>query len=121
MLNNEFRLIGIVITDYEKIGTDDFPKYKITIEVEKRKKADPAHIDLIAYKANYALDITKSPKGKQVIANGYIDEYKGKYQFILQDMIIIGEKVVESEEPKTEIPPDTSIDDLDLPDDDLPF
>ena len=134
MLNNEFRFIGTVVSDYEKIGSENFPKYQLKIEVERRKKGAPSQFNVVVYEKNYTIDITKSVKGKQVIATGYIDEYKGHIDLILQDMIIVGavpvekptevaalsmEEIVEVAEAKEEPVKETN--EVAVSDDDLPF
>lgn len=112
MLNNEYRFIGTIVSEYQSIGSEEFPKYQLMVEVEKRKKGTPATFPLIVYGKNSYVDVNTSIKGKQAIITGYIDEYKGKINLILQDLIVVGEVPVKDVAPLGEI---------DLPEDDLPF
>lgn len=126
MLNNEFRFIGTVVSEYERIGSDTFPKYTLTIECERKKKGAPSMFKVVVYEKNYSIDITKSVKGKQVIVTGYIDEYKGHLDLIMQDMIVVGAAPAEIEK-KVDTVIAHAVEETavavaaDLPDDDLPF
>ena len=112
MLNNEFRLIGTVISDFEQGGSENFVKYYLTIEVERKKKNYPSTFKTIIYESNKSIAVTETLKGKQVIAQGYLDEYKGNTQLILQDIIVIG---AVPEEVKMENAPLNNVADDDLP------
>ena len=123
MLNNEFRLIGTIVSDWEKVGSDNFPKYEMKIEVERRKKDHTSVYTLVAYEKNYVIDVTKSLKGKTVIVTGYLDLFKDFIKLVMQDIVIVGSgkskiTVVTNEEPVKEEPV------VEMPiieNDDLPF
>ena len=128
MLNNEFRLIGTVVSEFEKAGSENFPIYFLTIEVERKRKGMTSHFTMKVYEKNYTVDVTKSMLGKRIIANGYLDEYKGHLDLVLQDMIVIGEIVAEKVNKTAEavaaapVAPTLDTDEIELPsDDDLPF
>lgn len=132
MLNNEFRLIGTVVSDYNQVGSKDYPKYEFNLEVEKKAKGRTAVYKVVVLGTNKTVDVGKSLKGKRIIAQGYIDSYKDFMSLVLQDHEIIGggeEVVAEVEEALQESPlskayTDDDEEDLplqDLPDDDLPF
>ena len=122
MLNNEFRLIGTVVSEYEKFGSENFPKYSLNIEVEKRKKGQTATYKVIVYEKNFAVDVTKSVIGKQVIVSGYIDAFRDTNQLIMQDMVIVGEvAAVAPTKEVVETPVDNIAVELPDEDDDLPF
>lgn len=116
MLMNEFRLIGTVVSDYEKGGTETFVKYLFDIEVERKNKKEPALFKVTVFDSNKSIDTSISIKGKQIILQGYLDEYKGNLKLVAQDIVVIG--AVPVEEAKIE---SANLDKLDLPDDDLPF
>ncbi len=131
MLNNEFRLIGRIISDFEKEG-DSFPKYKMKIEVERKTRGKVSIYPLVVLEKNHAIDVSVSLKGKRAIVSGYIDEYKGYLSLTVQDIIIIGDGV-ETTENQVIAPVTVSdseeedkqaqkiLNELELPDDDLPF
>ena len=131
MLNNEFRLIGTIVSDWKKVGSENFPKHEVLIEVEKRKKGNPTTYKLTAFEKNYVIDVTKSLKGKMVIVTGYLDLNKNFINLVVQDFVVIGEEVKEElafdkEEENIEYNEDGELVEeeptlTDLPDDDLPF
>lgn len=88
MINNEFRLIGTIITDF--IASDPVnEKYVVKIEVE-RKYGKPMNCDLIVSKKNYLIDVTKSLLGKLVIVNGYLDVNNGGMTMVVQNIMVVG-------------------------------
>lgn len=119
MLNNEFRFIGTIVSDYERIGSDTFPKYQLTIEVERKKKGAPSSFKLTIYEKNYSIDVTKSLKGKQVITTGYIDTWKDRTDLIAQDIIVVGAVPIEREDVAGA--PLEVIEDVGVAENDLPF
>ena len=58
MLNNEFRLIGTVITEFERAGTENFPKYFFSVEVEKKNKKEPGTYKVTVFESNKSIDTT---------------------------------------------------------------
>lgn len=135
MLNNEFRLIGTIVSDFEKTGSESYPKYKLMLEVEKKTKGRTATYPLVVYEKNTSVDINVSLKGKRVIATGYVDMYKDFMSLVLQEFEIIGGGAEAVENTEKEIVVNQAAanayvrDDyeepapanVDLPDDDLPF
>ena len=117
MLNNEFRLIGTAVSDFKLAGSDDFKKYLLDIEVEKKTKKAPSVFTLQVFESNKSVKVDESLKGKRIIVQGYLDTYKEYTRLVVQDIIIIG--AIPEEKPK-EIE-GANLEELDLPDDGLPF
>ena len=116
MLNNEFRLIGTVVSDYEKGGTENFVKYTFNLEVEKRNKKEPSVYLITVFESNKSIDVKNRLLGKQIILQGYLDEYKGNMKLVAQDIVVIGAVPVEEEKIKG-----ANLEEIELPNDDLPF
>ena len=116
MLLNEFRLIGTVLSDFEKSGTDNFVKYSFNLEVEKKNKKEPSVYSITVFEKNNSIDLSKSLKVKQIIVQGYLDTYKDFVRLIAQDIMVIG--AVPEAKKKVE---SANLQPLDLPENDLPF
>lgn len=136
MLNNEFTLIGVVISDFEQKGTEKYPKYEFKLEVEKKFKGATAVYSITVLGNNKSVDTSKSLVGRKIIARGYVDSYKDFINLVLQDFEDCGsggscsdieaalqETPVVSEKEYSEFAEaNGNLDeDIDLPDDDLPF
>lgn len=94
MLNNEFKLIGVVVEDYTEIGTEKFSKKSFSLEVDK-KRGGPSTLKIIVYGTNSYIDTNTPILGKTVIVSGYIDSYKDFVSLIAQDMLIVGAETVD--------------------------
>ncbi len=132
MLNNEFTLIGVVISDFEQKGTEKYPKYEFKLEVEKKFKGATAVYSITVLGNNKSVDTSKSLVGRKIIARGYVDSYKDFINLVLQDFEDCGSgdsysdveaalQVSEKEYSEFAEANENLDEDLDLPDDDLPF
>ena len=132
MLNNEFRIIGTVVSDFEPIpNSESFPKKKLVIEIEGKKM--PRQYPITIYEKNGLIDTTKTLEGKVVIMTGYIDCYKEYVHLIAQDLVVVGAGTPEFKEIKPsgvaaslpssdkEEEPKGSDSSIDITEDDLPF
>lgn len=140
MVNNEFHLIGVAITDYENIGNKKFISYVLKVQVEKfgAQAGKSFIVEVQIYGTNRAVDVKKDVLGQLVAVNGYIDYYETKdgriitklvaqNVYVLDDSIrsdIISEAQVEeldvSSNAQETLPEPNDIDDI-SPTDDLPF
>ena len=74
MVNNNFSLIGTIISDFEKIvEKDDIVIYQTEIEVEKAKIGSVAHFLVRTFGGSKSIDYAKNYKGKLVALGGYLD------------------------------------------------
>lgn len=89
MINNDFRLIGTVLTDFESIGDEKFAKAKFLLEVDK-KKGGYTTFPVIVYGTNREIDVSKSLKGKRVVLVGYLDCFKEYLSLVAQDLVVVG-------------------------------
>ena len=122
MLNNEFRLVGICVSEFIECGTEAYPKKKLIIEVEKKNKKAAVQMPVIIYNKNALIDTTKSLNGKTVVVDGYIDFYKEYTSLICQDIYVVSATApifdLPIEEPKA---PEDDDKVVGLTDDELPF
>lgn len=130
MLNNEFRIIGTVVSDFEVIpNSENFPKKRLLIEVEGKKM--PKQYPITIYEKNALIDTSKSLVGSVVIMTGYIDCYKEFVHLIAQDLVVVGvgkptfkeikPSGVEASLPASDKEESRNLDSIDIADDDLPF
>ena len=133
MINNEFRIIGTVISDFEMVpNSESFPKKQFVVEVESRKF--PRQYKVIVHEKNGLIDTSTSLVGKVVIVTGYIDVYKDWLSLISQDLVVVGVgkptfKEIKPSGIEASLPtgdkedlPEAPVDsDIDIADDDLPF
>lgn len=97
MINNEFHLIGVAISNFEFIGNDSFKVHSFRIEIEKfgAKAGSTFEIEVIVYGTNRAIDVNQDILGRQVVVNGYLDTYITKEEkrlipkIIAQNLLVI--------------------------------
>lgn len=133
MINNEFRIIGTVVSEFEDVpNSESFPKKKFYVEIEGKRM--PRQYPIVVYEKNGLIDTSTSIKGSVVIVTGYIDVYKDFISLISQDLVVVGVGKPKFKEIKpsgveaslptgdkdilSEAPVDS---DIDIADDDLPF
>ena len=80
MVNNEFHLIGIATSNFEKINKDSRSKFiawqfKIEIEKQKSKSGSNFEVTIIVYDTNRAINVDDQLIGKTIAVNGYIDSF----------------------------------------------
>jgi len=77
MINNEFRIIGVALSDFIPMEYKNFVSYKVIVEVEKMGSKYGNHFELpvVFYKTNRAINPDIEIKGHQVTINGYMDTY----------------------------------------------
>lgn len=75
MLNNDVRLIGRAITNYERF--EKVTKFKI--EMTKQKKGDTYELEVLAYNNSRGIRFDEELKGRLVAVAGYIDDNKNIY------------------------------------------
>lgn len=114
MLKNEFKLVGVVVKDFEEVGTENFSKKKMLVEVERKGKIKSSTYPIVVYGSNTQIDTSKCYIGQTIVLDGYIDVYKDFVSLIAQEMYVVGDGGV-AETPSVEIK------DHELEEDDLPF
>lgn len=140
MVNNFVNIIGIAVTDFQDIGNKRWSSYTFDLEVEKTGKnaGSVFTLPIQVYGSNTHIDTSKSILGRQIVVQGYLDSFTTKegnhvVKMIAQSMYVLSsneaeERLEEAEQVNSdEVPEDTSIGDedeennIDIPDDDLPF
>ena len=128
MVNNEFHLIGIAVSNYVSVGNDKFKVHSFRIEVEKfgAKYGTAFEIEVVVYGTNRAIDTTREILGRQIAVNGYVDTFVTKEEnHIFLKLVAQNILVIESKERKRFINPSATIDNLEpigsVVDDDLPY
>ena len=75
MINNEYHLIGICVTDFELVSSKKYGFYSMKVEIEKYN-GNTFQLEVVVYSSNKVVNPSKSMIGKQVAINGYIDALK---------------------------------------------
>lgn len=84
MINNEFRLIGTIVSDF-KVEETKQAFYIVEVEVE-RKNGGTNVYKIVCLPNNRNVDYNKSLKGKVVVIYGYVSVYKGVYDLVAQEI-----------------------------------
>jgi len=137
MINNEFNIIGIAVSEYE---SDSWGNHVLRVEIEKMgsKEGNVFEAEVKVYGNNRMVDVKRAIKGEQIAVNGYIDFFTSKkgaqvLRLVAQRVYVLGEQkkrrvdsaTTESQgsaEPHlAEREEDYRVPDVDVVDDDLPF
>lgn len=97
MINNEFHLIGIAVSDFEKTITPDtnyeFHFFRLEVEKVGMRTGTTFEIDVLVYAANKKINITQKILGRQIAVNGFLDSYTNKqglsYAKVIAQSILI--------------------------------
>lgn len=94
MVNNQFNLIGMAVTDYVLGGTQNFPVHMVKVEVDKtgNSKGKVFTLEVVVYSTNKAIDVTQPIMGKMVAITGYIDSYVSRSG--IQILKMVGQSVL---------------------------
>ena len=120
MLNNEFKFIGVALTNYEATGKVS----KFKIEVTKQKSGDVYEIELVAYNNSKSINFNKNIKGKLVAVIGFVAVNEGKIQLnVTNVMSFVGGSTMPNKQVAAPVVTSNDLEDNDLVigDDDLPF
>ena len=120
MLNNEFKFIGVALSNYEVVGKVS----KFKLEVTKQKSGEVYEIELLAYNNSKSINFQENIKGKLVAVIGFVAlNDKGQIQLNVTNVMSFVGGIKTS--PKTAAVPVVSSNDLEenavVGDDDLPF
>ncbi len=76
MINNEFHIIGVAVSNFE-LQQGSFPKYQLTVEVERSGKIAGAVNTFVIefYQKNNAINFNNKMIGKTVVVGGYLDSF----------------------------------------------
>lgn len=136
MINNEFNIIGIAVSEYER---DNWDNCVLRVEIEKMgsKEGNVFEAEVKIYGNNRMVDTSRPIKGEQVAVNGYIDYFtsrKGQniLRLVAQRVYVLGEQKarllsasdtpVDYDPPEpSRIQPSPSVGEFPQSDDDLPF
>ena len=117
MLNNDVRLIGVALTNYEIEGK--VAKFKI--EMTKQKSGETYELEIRTYTNSKSIKFDENIKGRLVAVSGFIDD---KYQINAANVMALTGKASSPASVK-DVPVVTSQDleskELVINDDDLPF
>lgn len=118
MLNNDVRLIGRALADFQIF--DKMATFKI--EMTKQKKGETYELEVKAYTNSKTIKLDEKIKGRLVAVQGFIDD---KYQIIASNVMPL---TVAASSPKTvaDVEVVTAKDlekqeNIEITDDDLPF
>jgi hypothetical protein len=96
MINNEFNIIGIATSEYEK---DNWDNYILRVEVEKMgsKEGNVFECEVKIYGNNRMVDTARKIQGEQVAVNGYVDFFTSKkgvsvLRLVAQRVYVLGEQ-----------------------------
>ena len=96
MINNEFNLIGIAVSEYEAAR---YHNKTLRVEVEKMgsKEGNVFECECTVYGNNRMVDTSRSILGEQVAVNGYIDYFTSKagntiIRLVAQRVYVLGEQ-----------------------------
>lgn len=120
MVNNEFHVIGICVSDFEVLSQRKYTYYSLKLEVEKYK-GTTFDLEVVVYSSNKFVDATKPMLGKQVAVNGYVDSLKLddgslRTKLVVQNIMELSKSNKMSDTASTESKTTT-----DVVEDDLPF
>lgn len=142
MVNNDFHVFGIAVSNYQELHSGNYVSYTITVEVEKMNSKNGKNFELefVVYGTNKAVDTQFDVMGHQVAVNGYLDSFTTKEgiritKLVAQNVFILDKgkpvqisKNAVSNDPKEEVicydAPTSEQDEqenIQMPDDDLPF
>ncbi len=121
-LNNSFRLIGTIITPFNKVKRGKYNVYEVEIEVQNGKSIQTIPLTFYAKTANPVTDYTRDLTGMQVAVGGYIQGNR----YSLQDKVIHYIYMVVNElsiisKGFDDMNTGVSAQGILIPDDDLPF
>jgi hypothetical protein len=121
MLNNEFKFIGVALTNYEVVGKVS----KFKIEVTKQKSGETYEIELVAYNNSKSINFNENIKGKLVAVIGFVAVTDGKIQLNVTNVMSFSSGYTRNTGAAPAVPVVTSNDlenqDIEISDDDLPF
>lgn len=122
MLNNEFKFIGVALTNYEAVGKVS----KFKIEVTKQKSGEVYEIELFAYNNSKTINFSENIKGKLVAVIGFIALNEDKIQLNVTNVMTFGgNKNNASSAPAARVEVVTSKElenqSIEISDDELPF
>lgn len=86
MVNNEFHLVGVALSNFEDISNNQYKSYLLTLEVEKTNSST-IEIVVQIYGTNRKINTNEVVLGKTVVINGYIDSFLSKENKILMKLI----------------------------------
>lgn len=96
MINNEFNVIGIATSEYER---DNWDNCTLKVEVEKMgsKEGNVFEVEVKVYGNNRMVDTQRLIMGEQVAVNGYIDYFVSKkgvpiLRLVAQRVYVLGEQ-----------------------------
>ncbi len=96
MINNEFNIIGIAVSEYER---DNWDNCTLKVEVEKMgsKEGNVFEVEVKVYGNNRMVDTGRLIAGEQVAVNGYIDFFTSKkgaqiLRLVAQRVYVLGEQ-----------------------------
>lgn len=79
MINNEFHLIGVAVSDFEKTiqaeTNYEFHTFKLEVEKVGSKTGLTFEIDILVYAANKKIKTNQKILGRQIAVNGFLDAY----------------------------------------------
>lgn len=77
MINNEFNVIGVAVSNFEDITNDKYKSHLLRIEVEKLGSTRGRSFELVVqvYGSNNAIDTKFNIIGHLIACNGYLDCY----------------------------------------------
>ena len=117
MLNNDVRLIGVALTNYEI----DNKVAKFKIEMTKQKSGEPYTLEIKAFTNSKSIRFEENIKGRLVAVAGYITD---KYEIYAANVMALTGQASSPASVK-DVPVITSNDleskDVVVNDDDLPF
>ena len=119
MLNNEVRLIGVAISNYNienKVAS-------FTIEMEKQQKGTTYNLEIKAYSNSKTIKFEEKIKGKLVALTGFIDDQKN---IVATNVLVLTGKGSSPENANKDVEVVTAKDfestpNIEIADDDLPF
>ena len=102
MVNNEFTVVGVAVSNYESIANSEFDSYLLRIEVEKLgiHRGKTFEVVVQIYANNHAVDLKENVLGKIVVVNGFLDTYTTKkgtalLKAVAQNVLVVGDKMLE--------------------------
>ena len=120
MINNEFKFIGVALSNYEI--NDKVARFNI--ELTKQKSGEPYSIELVAYTNSKTIKFEEKIKGKLVAVIGFIAVNNGNIQLNVTNVMSLTASTSTPAKVK-DVPVVTSQDleskEIEINDDDLPF
>lgn len=75
MVNNEWHIIGMCVSDFEKFASKKYMCYTLHVEVEKYG-GNVATVEVRVFNTNQKIDCTRKMLGKTVAISGFVDTMK---------------------------------------------